>query len=201
MKITNFIAICPVALGVIFLFSCSEKGKAAAKVLHDKAENELVAVAGEGDVALELMRKQYGDLKERLVRIKTLKRTMQRRSEEAEATANRLDTERNASMAERQRRLAIRYKDKVERLNVAEIKGEEALKAFAVEYKEYKDEISILKEEIESLKAMGGLSDGLATDSPLNARMETVKELKSKLQTKLDRAESLIEVNDLEENL
>ena len=160
-----------------------------------------MAAAGEGDVAIELMKNQYGDLKERLVKIKTLKRTMQRRSEEAEATAKRFDADGKGPMADRQRELATRYKVNVEKLSVNEVKGEESLKAFAADYQEFKQEVSVLKEEIESAKAMGGLADDLSTDSPLNTRMETVKELKGKLQTKLDRAEALIDVNQIEADL
>lgn len=201
MKISSLLAIGLPFLTFVVLPSCSEKGRAAAKVLHAKAEDQLVAVAGEGEVALELMKNQYSALKERLVKIKTLKRTMERRVEEAEATAKRLDAEGKGSMAERQRSLATRYKANVEKLRVNEIKSEEALKSFAADYKEFKQEVSILKEEIESAKAMGGLSDDLATDSPLNTRMETVQDLKGKLQTQLDRADSLMEVNELEADL
>ena len=183
------------------LTSCSEKSKAAMKVLHAKAEDKLVAVAGEGEVALQLMKNQYGDLKERLVKIKTLKRTMQRSADDAEATAKRLDAEGKASMAERQRKMADRYKANVEKLAANEIKAEESLKSFAEEYKEFKMEVSILKQEIESAKAMGGIADDLSIDSPLNTRMETVQDLKGKLQSQLDRAESLMEVNEIEADL
>lgn len=201
MKISTLLAIGLPFLAFVVLPSCSEKGRAAAKVLHAKAEDQLVAVAGEGEVALELMKNQYSVLKERLVKVKTLKRTMERSVEECEATAKRLDAEGKGSMAERQRSLANRYKANVKKLRVNEIESEEALKNFAADYKEFKQEVSILKEEIESAKAMGGLSDDLATDSPLNTRMESVQELKGKLQTQLDRADSLIEVNELEADL
>jgi hypothetical protein len=201
MKTSNLLAIGLVLLSPLVLPSCSEKGRAAAKVLHAKAEDQLVAVAGEGEVALELMKNQYGDLKERLVKIKTLKRSMERRVEECEATAKRLEAEGKGSMAERQRALATRYKTNVEKLRVNEIKSEEALKSFAADYKEFKMEVSVLKEEIESAKAMGGLSDDLSVDSPLNTRMETVQDLKGKLQAQLDRADSLMEVNELEADL
>ena len=201
MKTSNLLAIGLVLLSPLVLPSCSEKGRAAAKVLHAKAEDQLVAVAGEGEVALELMKNQYGDLKERLVKVKTLKRTMERRVEECEATAKRLDAEGKGSMADRQRALATRYKTNVEKLRVNEIKSEEALKSFAADYKEFKQEVSVLKEEIESAKAMGGLSDDLSVDSPLNTRMETVQDLKGKLQAQLDRADSLMEVNELEADL
>ena len=201
MKINRILAVCLSLLAPVALPSCSEKSRAAAKALHAKAEDKLVAAAGEGEVALELMKNQYGALKERLVKIKTLKRTMQRRAEEAEATAKRLDAEGKGSMADQQRSLSTRYKANVEKLGVSEIKGEESLKSFSAEYKEFKMEVSVLKEEIESAKAMGGLADDLGTDSPLNTRMETVKDLKGKLQQQLDRANSLMDVNELEAGL
>jgi phage shock protein A len=201
MKTSNLLAIGLVLLSPLVLPSCSEKGRAAVKVLHTKTEDRLVAAAGEGEVALELMKNQYSDLKERLVKVKTLKRTMERRVEECEATAKRLDAESKGSMADRQRALATRYKANVEKLRVNEIKSEEALKSFAADYKEFKQEVAILKEEIESAKAMGGLSDDLSVDSPLNTRMETVQDLKGKLQAQLDRADSLMEVNELEADL
>ena len=62
-------------------------------------------------------------------------------------------------------------------------------------------EVSVLKEEIEAAKAMGGLTDDLATDSPLNTRMETVNDLKEKLAQQLDRAEALMDVNELKADL
>ena len=201
MKVSTTAAVVLAVLVPFGFPSCSEKGRAAAKVLHGKAEDKLVAAAGEGEVALELMKKQYSDLKERLVKIKTLKRTMQRRSEEAEAAAKRLDAEGKGSMADRQRELATRYKANVEKLAANEIKAEESLKSFAAEYAEFKMEVSVLKEEIESAKAIGGLADDLSANSPLNTRMETVKDLKSKLQKQLDRADSLMEVNELEADL
>lgn len=204
MKIRQLLTIGLALLGLGALLSsqsCSEKSRAAAKVFKDKAENQFVAAAGESEVALELMKNQYRDLKENLVKIKTLKRTTQRRIEEAEATAKRLDAEGKTSLADRQRKLADDYKAKLEKYRVAEIKKEEALKNFAAEYDDFKMEVSILKEEIESAKAMGGLSDDLGIDSPLKIRMETVKELKGKLQAKLDRANALTEANEIEADL
>jgi len=192
-----------VSIGGIFLTtaSCSEKTKASVRAIQTKAEDQLVAFAGEGEVALELMKNQYQALKERLVKIKTLKRTMERRANECEATAARLDEEGKTSMALRQRNLAERYRSNVERLTSNEIAAEEALKSFAAEYREFRDEINILKEEIAAVKAIGGLSDDLGVDNPFNTRMENVRELEQKLRTHLDRAEALVEVGDLEADL
>ena len=199
---TFFILIIGAVVGFFFLSSsCSEKSKASVKALKSQAEDQLASFAGEGDVALELMKNQYQQLKERLVKIKTLQRTMERRAKECEATASRMKEEGKSSAAERQQQLAERYRGNITKLAEKEIGAEEALKGFAVEYRDFRDQITVLKEEIASVKAMGGLSDGLATDSPFNERMETVRELEGKLRTKLDRAESLVEVNEIESDL
>ena len=204
MKIRHLLTIGLALFGLGALItspSCSEKTRAVAKVLKGKAEDKLVAVAGEGEVALELMKNQYGELTERLVKIKTLKRSMQRRADEAETAAKRLDGEGKGSLADRQRTLATRCKANVEKLSASETQGEESLKSFAAEYKAFKMEVSVLKEEIESAKAMGGLADDLGPDSPLNTRMETVNDLKHKLQSQLDRADAAIEVKELKAEL
>ena len=76
----------PLLLVALFgLMSCSEKSEEALKVMRNKAEAKLVEQAGEGEVAIALMQKQYLELKERLVRIKTLTRTFGRRAAELDA--------------------------------------------------------------------------------------------------------------------
>ena len=181
--------------------SCSEKSKAAIDVLKSKAEDELVAQAGEGDVAIALMQKQYAELKERLVRIKTLKRTFDRRSGELEARAAELKLENKADLAERQVRMAESYRQKKGTLEKREEDATEELKQFATIYEQQKGEIQMLKEEIEMNKSMGGLDSKLGADSPLSKRMETVKDLTEKLHQKLDRAQALLEIGDLEKDL
>jgi hypothetical protein len=200
-KHIDFVVALLLAALALTLFSCSEKSRAAVKVLNDRAEDQLVAAAGEGEVALQLMKRKYAAQKERLIRIKTLQRSMERRASESEAVATRLEAEGKEDLAGRQRTIAGKYRSNLEALAANEIEGEEALKSFAADYETFKMEISLLNEEIEAARAMGGLSDDLGTANPLADRMEAVNDLKETLQTKLDRANALLEVDAFEAGL
>jgi len=181
--------------------SCSEKAREAANVMKEKAENKLVEQAGEAEVAIGLMQRQYSELKERLVRVKTLIRSFERRAQELDARAVELAASGKTEQAERQKRMAESYRAKRERLIEKEAGATEELRNFATTYEETKADLQMLKEEVEMAKSIGGLDDGLGVESPLAKRMDTVKELTESLRTKLDRAESLIEVGDIEKDL
>lgn len=183
------------------LISCSEKGEEAIKVMKNKAEEKLVEQAGEGEVAIALMQKQYLELKERIVRIKTLTRTFERRAVELDARSGELAAQGKVEMAERQKRMAESYRQKKILLEQKEGPAIEELKNFAVVYEEAKADIQMLKEELEMAKSMGGLSDSLGVENPLSKRMDTVKELTEKMRQKLDRAEALLDVGEIEKDI
>lgn len=185
----------------LMLISCSEKGEEALKVMMSKAEEKLVEQAGEGEVAIALMQKQYLELKERLVRIKTLTRTFERRAAELDARSSDLAAEGKVEMAERQKRMAKSYRQKKYLLEQKEGPAIEELKNFAVVYEEAKADIQMLKEEIEMVKSMGGMDDSLGVETPLSKRMDTVKELTEKMREKLDRAEALLDVAEIEKDI
>ena len=185
----------------LILISCSEKGEEAIKVMKNKAEDKLVEQAGEGEVAIALMQKQYLELKERIVRIKTLTRTFERRAAELDARSGELAAQGKVEMAERQKRMAESYRQKKALLEQKEGPAIEELKNFAVVYEEAKADIQMLKEELEMAKSMGGLSDGLGVENPLSKRMNTVKELTEKMRQKLDRAEALLDVGEIEKDI
>lgn len=183
------------------LTSCSEKGKVAVKEIGKKAEDKLVEQAGEAEVAIGLMQNQYSELKERIVRVKTLIRSFDRRAAELDARAAELEAAGKSEQAARQRRMAESYRQKKSRLEEKDSTAAEELRNFATLYEETKADLLALKEEIEMAKSIGGLDEGLGIDSPLVERMNTVKELTEKLRVKLDRAESLIEVGDIERDM
>ena len=185
----------------LVLISCSEKGEEAIKVIKSKAEEKLVEQAGEDEVAIALMQKQYLELKERLVRIKTLTRTFERRASELDARSSELSAEGKVEMAERQKRMAESYRQKKTLLEQKEVPALEELKKFAVVYEEAKADIQMLKEELEMTKSMGGLDDSLGVESPLSKRMDTVKELTEKMRQKLDRAAALLDVGEIEKDI
>jgi hypothetical protein len=198
-QIMILVAVCAVPL--LASTSCGEKSDAALKVMKGKAEDMLVKQAGESEVALALMQKQYADLKERLVRVKTMARSFGRRIDELEASANSLEQSGKADLAEKQRRMAESYSEKRAILQEREVSATEELKNFATLYEETKADLRMLTEEIEMTKAMGGLDTGLGVENPLNTRMDAVKTLTETLRQRLDRAQSLVELGDLEREL
>lgn len=183
---------------LLSLSGCSENAVEAAKVLKRKSEDRIVAAAGEGEVAIQLLQKQYSELKEQLVRIKSLQRSFDRRASDMERRATELTGEGKADMASRQTAMAENYREKIDLLAEKEKDAAEELRQFALLYEDQKAEIRMLQEEIEVAKAIGGLGDDLAIDSPLRKRMESVNDLTEKLRQKLDRAESILDVQALE---
>ena len=97
--------------------------------------------------------------------------------------------------------MAESYREKKNLLVEKEGSATEELKNFAVVYEEAKADIQMLKEEIEMVKSMGGLDDSLGVESPLSKRMYTVKELTEKMRIKLDRAEALLDVGEIEKDI
>lgn len=184
-----------------FTSSCSEKSRASVRALHNQAEDELASFAGEGRVAMELMKNQYQYCKERLVTIKTQKRSYERRAGEREALAKQMDQEGKPEKAAVQRELAATDRTRVEMLSRKDLAATEALKSFAAEYQAFEERITMIEEELESDKAIGGLGDNLGVDNPSKARMDTVGDMEKKLKEKLDRAKSIIEVHEIEEEL
>jgi len=184
-----------------FTSSCSEKSRASIRALHNQAEDELASFAGEGRVAMELMKNEYQYCKERLVTIKTQKRSYERRAGEREALAKQMNQEGKPEKAAVQRELAATDRTRVELLSRKELAATEALKSFAAEYKAFEERITTIEEELESEKAIGGLGDNLGVDNPSKARMETIGDMEKKLKEKLDRAKSIVEVQEIEEEL
>lgn len=191
------IAIC----ALVVLGGCDEKTKKAAEVLKEKAEDKLVKLAGEGEVALKLSQQQYADLKEKLVRIKTLRTSAERQMNEAKANAERLRAAGKTDEAGLNERRAEMYEKNLNFLKEREPLAEASLREYSAVYEEQKQQIKLLKEEIEMYKASGSLNENLSVDSPAAKRADTIKSLMSKLQEKSDRAKALFDVGKLEETL
>ena len=172
-----------------FTSSCTEKSRASIRALHNKAEDQLASAAGEGRVAMELMKKEYQ------------KRSYERRVGEREALARQLAQDGQPEKAASQSELAATDRTRVEMLSRKELAATEALKSFAAEYKAFEERITTIEEELESEKAIGGLGDNLGVDNPSKARMETIGDMEKKLKEKLDRAKSIVEVQEIEEEL
>jgi murein L,D-transpeptidase YcbB/YkuD len=180
---------------------CSEKAQKATEVIKEQSEDKLVQIAGEGEVALKLSQQQYADLKEKLVRIKTLQTTMGRQMNEANADSQRLRQEGKTAQADANAQRAATYAKNLKFLNEREPAAEAALRDYAAVYEDQKEQIKLLKTEVEVYKASGSLTDKLTVDSPLTRRAETIQELTDKLREQGARAKALFEVGQLEETL
>lgn len=154
-------------------------------VMRDRGENRLLVLAGEGEVAIELYRQQYADLKERLVRLKTI-------------LSQHRDSLEQAYASDDARRIKI-YTDLVAQLGEKVPLAEAALREGYVTLETQREEIRRIKDEIASVSASGMLSDKLTIESDFQKRADLIRELTESLRNKLRRAQSLLEVNNTQE--
>jgi len=178
----------------------SEVGKAAAQAIRDNQEKDLVKQAGEAAVILQLARKQYADLKEKLVRIKTLKTGFER---DLKTTQVKVDEARRAGKTE----IANMYAQKMDQrqrmvsfMTEREPQAEQALKDYAVEYEKIKVEVELLQDDVDAYNAATGILDASEPSNPLRQRLDTITELKQALTKHADRAKSLFDVSEIENN-
>ena len=177
----------------------SELGKAAAQAIREKQERDLVKEAGEAAVILQLARQQYADLKERLVRIKTLKTGFER---DMQTTRSKMEEARRAGKDE----IAAMYEKKVDQrqrmvafMTEREPLAEQALKDYSLEYEKIKVEVELLQDEVSSFNAAAGILDASGPINPLRQRLDTIGELKQSMAKHADRAKSLFDVSEIEE--
>lgn len=168
------------------LSGCSEKSSVALSVMKDKVEQQLVQAAGEGEVAVELYRQQYADLKERLVKMKTLLSHHRAALEDAYATGDF-------------RRIKV-YSDLVAEMEKRVPDAERALREAFQAFEGQKNEIRAIQDEVAGLRATGMLSETLSADSKFQKRNESIRALTEALREKLRRAQALLEVNKTEES-
>jgi hypothetical protein len=154
-------------------------------VMRDRAESRLLVLAGEGEVAVELYRQQYADLKERLVRLKTI-------------LSQHRDSLEQAYASDDARRIKL-YSDLVAQLSEKIPLAEAALREGYVVFETQREEIRRIKDEIASVRATGMLSDKLDIESDFQRRADLIRELTESLRNKLRRAQSLLEVNNTQE--
>lgn len=177
----------------------SELGKAAAQAIRENQERDLVKEAGEAAVIMQLARQQYADLKERLVRIKTLKTGFER---DLKTTQVKVDEARKAGKAE----IADMYSQKVAQrqrmvafMTEREPLAEQALKDYALEYEKIKVEVELLQDDVNAFNAATGILDASGPSDPLRQRLDTIGELKQAMTKHADRAKSLFDVSEIED--
>jgi hypothetical protein len=168
------------------LTGCTEKAGLAISVVRDKAEARLLALAGEGEVAIELHRRQYAALKERLVQLKTI-------------LAQHQDSLEQAYASDDARRIQI-YTTLVAQLGEKIPAAESALREGYSAFEAQRQEIRRIKEEIGGVRSTAMQSETLDLESDFQKRAALIRDLTESLRTKLRRAQALLEVNKTEEN-
>lgn len=166
--------------------ACSEKTEASLKVLRERAENKLVATAGEAEVAMELYRNQYAAFKERLVRMRSLHSLFSEELEHAYASND-------------VRKIKI-YEDRVKYLSVQIPKAEQVLIEFYQIYQTQKQEIRYIKDITATYRAVGMVSETESVINEYEKRGDSIKELTRNLKMKLHHAKSVVEQNEFEES-
>lgn len=174
-----------VLIGAALLTGCSEETTAAVKVLKKKSERQIVAAAGEAEVALELFKNQYASIKEKLIRLKTLHKLYDEKLDEAYA-------------AKDVRKIHL-YENQIKILNQKIPEAEGFLKDFYAIYQNQKQELYLLKEDTAIHQTMGSAVSPVAVYNEAEHRAEKIKELTDRLRERSKRAQSLVEVNQLEE--
>lgn len=182
-------------IGAIVLFACNETTKQSAIVLKERAEDQLVSVAGEGEVAIKLLQLQYVDLKEQLVRTKTMKASLARQATASRTRAAQFLAEGQQQQASNEQQRVKMYEEKIAFIEARESRAQAELDEFAILYEQQKSQIRLLQEELAVVRATGNLGRNLDINSPSIQRMEKVDELMEKLRGQLDRAQAILEVN------
>ena len=167
------------------LTGCTEKTLVSLKIFRDKAEDVMVEAAGEGEVAIELYRKQYAALKERLIKLKTLEGTFKEQLEQAYANND-------------PRRIQI-YETRLKSFNESIPKAEKDLKEFYNIFQTQQAEIALLKEDIAVHQAASMVTNNTDVTSSYQQRADVIKQLTSRLKEHAKRAQAVLSVNTLEE--
>jgi hypothetical protein len=172
--------IIPLSL-LMLLTSCSDKVESSLKILQDRTENKLVNMAGETEVILELQQRKYASMKERLVRLKTVQKMYINRLDEAYAAA---DT-----------RMINVYEPLVKKILDQIPEAEKSLKEYYYTLQTEKAELGFLKESLLATQATGNITSKLEYDN----KSKEIRNLLTNVNMKLARANTMLEVADLEE--
>jgi hypothetical protein len=184
-----------VTIALMLLPSCTEKTTTSLKVLRDKAENHLVATAGEGKVALQLLHEQHAALREKLVSLTTWKTTFQRRLAESETAATQARERGDQAAATAHEKRAGLYRTKLAEFGDKDARAAAELAAFNESFNATKLEIQLLEEELAVHQAAAGLDDSLDPATQTQSRADRITELTESLRLKIDRAQAILQTS------
>lgn len=169
-----------VGICACFYFFGSESVMSALSVFKGKAESVVVESAGKSAVAEELALRRIDDLRQKLIRVKSLKRTIKRAAESP-------DISESAKM---------RYDAIIAKLDTAEKKAENAYKNANVKFDELRAQLTVTEAETAILKASAtALDDGKAAKYRHRRDMDKVLE---SINKELDDANAELDVSLME---
>lgn len=199
MKIMHSISVLSLAALICFAFctltSCNEAEESSIRVLREKLDSQIVEQVGKADVALDLLHKELIRKRENWVKIKTLCNAYERKADQTRAEADKLEQQGKQQQAASKRALADRYAAQVAKMKDKEAVVETHFKEFRQEYEQQKETIKMLKDECESIKAMGDLADDLSVVSQSEERLEKANKIIEELHKDVSRASAIIDVN------
>ena len=161
-------------------FGLSEKTHAAISVIKERNEQSIVDYAGKKDVILKMAENRIGELRTKLVSIKSAKRTIARKAE-------------SQNLTEEQK---AKYAALISALETAETRGEEALKKSKTDLDSLRTKLEVIETEISISRSTSQIM-GELNFSYSNSEIKKQIEL---LEQELDKANASLDVVMLEAN-
>ena len=176
--------------------SCSKQSQASLKVAKQKAEDQLAEIVGKGQVALQMYRDRYAEIKKQVVAIKAMKKRTERKISEKEQQLASIpaDQEQKRQMVQS---MVDNYKIHKEMLGIREQEGIKALKKSHDNYDMIKMKVELLEEQVDSAKALGSFETALDP----GATSKEINRLITMMESDLDTAEAQFETGDLDLDL
>lgn len=190
--------ICIVTFAALIAWAagCSEKMNASLDVATDRIEEEIVDSVGKGRVALKIQERHIAHLKERLVETKTLRKVYQQKATRL-AASDTLQVNEPRNLEEGSTNSVRGYQTFIQRLEEMEKTGEVALKLALDNFQRLRAKIVCLEERKDMLDALGNLTDSAEVGSGIRGSAEEVRLLIEELEQDVLRAESQLEVAQL----
>ncbi|MDB2348001.1 hypothetical protein N9V84_08900 [Verrucomicrobiales bacterium] len=176
--------------------SCSKQTVASAKVVKQKAEDQLAEIVGRGQVALQMYRDRHAEITKQVVAIKAMIKSTERKITEKEQQLASIP----AGQGEKRQMvqsMVEHYRMHKEMLTNREQEGIKALKKSSENYESIKMKIEFLEEQIDSAKALGSFEAALDP----GATSAEVNRLIAMMEKDFDTAEAQFEVGELDLDL
>jgi hypothetical protein len=169
------------------LISCTEKTDVAITVFRDKQEDNLIKFVGEGEAAIELYKRQYGVLKERLVRLRTMEILFQQQADQAAVD------HKNTRTSLLDQKLSL--------LRARIPAAEKELEDFHALLEKKREEIRFIKDQLYINTALAKTALDAPAVSRYDKRKEIIETLVESLREKASRSEALLQVSFSEERM